>query len=41
MGKMIIGVDDELLLEINLKVSEIYTICSEESTCKIRVSLRC
>jgi len=34
MGKVIIGVEDELLCKINIKVSELYTICSEESTWK-------
>ena len=28
--------EDELLCEIHFKVSEIYAVCSEESTCTIR-----
>jgi hypothetical protein len=39
MGKVIIRLEDELLCEINIKVSEMYTICSEENTWKIRVGL--
>ena len=41
MRKVIIGVEDELLCEINIKVTELCPICSEESTWKICVGIFC